>query len=79
MAPSQFNDGVETRKQPERMEDDFLELVEDEHRLFGLAQEFSEKVTLPTTQLRCRPETAEQYPKLVEDAHRMLLVSTYTR
>jgi hypothetical protein len=78
MAPSQFNDGVETRKQPERMEDDFLELVEDEHRLFGLVQEFSEKVILLTTQLGCRPEIVEQYPEFEADTHWMLSVSKYT-
>ena len=79
MAPLQFNNGVETRKQPGWMKDDFLELVEDEQELFRLAQEFSAKVTLLTTQLGCRLEIIEQYPELVEDAHWMLSVIIYTR
>jgi hypothetical protein len=79
MAPLQFNDGVETRKQPGQMKDDFLERVEDEQELFRLAQKFSAKVTLLTTQLGCRLEIIEQYPELVEDAHWMLSVSIYTR
>ena len=59
MAPSQFNDGVGTRKQPERMKDDFLELVEDEQELFRFHQEFSAKVTSLVTQLGYRPEIIE--------------------
>jgi hypothetical protein len=70
---------VETRKQPERMEDDFLELVEDERGLFGLVQEFNAKVTLLATQLGCRPEIVEQHPELMYDAYWILSVSTYTR